>query len=67
MNNSDIGMWLVVDVRSGIPVNVDAFTDRESAKIRQKELQTQINPENDEIGLFCVQPHASPSAALSSF
>ncbi len=67
MYNRDIGIWLVVDVRSGIPLNVDAFTDRESAWIRQKELQTQINPDNDEIGLFYIQPNKPPSEALSSF
>jgi hypothetical protein len=57
MNDGDVGMWIVVDVRSGVPVNVDVFTDKESARIHQKELQTQINPENDEIGLFYVQPN----------
>ena len=44
-----------MDVRSGIPVDVDALNDEETAHIHQRELQTRINPENDEIGLFYFQ------------
>jgi hypothetical protein len=47
-------LWIVVDVRSGIPVSVNAFTDEKTANDLQRDLQTQINPENDEVGLFFI-------------
>jgi hypothetical protein len=65
MNKDDAGIWVVVDVRSGIPVNVDAFTDEKSAIVCQEKLQTQINPESDEVGLFYVQTFNKPIIAVA--
>jgi len=63
MSNRNPRFWIVVDVRSGIPSSVSAFNDEKVARRRQKELQAQTNPEDDEIGLFFVQvdnePHVS--------
>lgn len=49
------GLWIVVKVESGIPVEVEVFPDRESAEARDKILHEQMHPENDEIGIFEVR------------
>lgn len=46
--------WVVVEVRSGIPVSVKLFSDQESAKTFEKKLRSQLNLESDETGLFSV-------------
>jgi len=53
MNEVD-KLWVVVDVRRGIPVNVLAYRNKKSADRCQKKLQAHINPDDDEIGLFLV-------------
>lgn len=47
--------WLVVEVRSGIPVSVKVFTKLELAEIFSKELRKTMNLENDETGIFPVE------------
>jgi hypothetical protein len=49
-------LWVVVEVRSGIPVSVDVFLDQQSAKDREQLLRARMNPDNDEVGVFCVEP-----------
>ena len=48
-------LWVVVEVRSGIPVSVDIFLNQQSAKDREQSLRAQMNPDNDEVGVFCVE------------
>jgi hypothetical protein len=49
-------LWVVVEVRSGIPVSVDMFLDQQLAKVREQSLRARMNPDNDEVGVFCVEP-----------
>lgn len=45
-------LWVVVQVKSGIPVSVDAFSKESEAETYKEQLQQELNPENDEAGLF---------------
>lgn len=47
-------IWVVVEVASGIPVAVEAYSDLNAAKARESQLRKNINPENDEVGIFEV-------------
>jgi hypothetical protein len=51
--------WVVVEVRSGIPVAVEAFTDRLSAERYEQTLRDDMNPENDEVGVFEIQSRST--------
>ena len=46
--------WVVVEVRSGIPVAVQMFSDSESANQYTDSLRQTLNLENDETGIFRV-------------
>ncbi len=48
-------LWAVVKVESGIPVMVEAYRDRQSAKTRDLSLRKDMHPENDEAGVFEIQ------------
>lgn len=48
-------IWVVVSVESGIPVTVEAYDQRESAEKRELLLREDMNPDNDETGVFEVQ------------
>lgn len=50
-----ITIWIVVQVQSGIPVLAEVFQDETTARNREKELQAEMNPENDEVGVFSSQ------------
>jgi len=45
-------VWIVVLVQSGIPVLAEVFPNRRAAQKRERELRREINPENDEVGVF---------------
>ena len=50
MNNSMT--WILVEVRSGIPVSVSAFSDEEQARNEEAKLRKPLNLQNDETGIF---------------
>lgn len=45
-------LWVVVKVESGIPVMVEAYSKKGSAKMREQSLRKYMHPENDETGIF---------------
>jgi hypothetical protein len=49
-------LWILVEVRSGIPTGVQIFSDEQSAQSRERELRKNLNLENDETGIFYVRP-----------
>ena len=62
--NSYKPLWILVEVRSGIPVAVENFADRQSAEIRETQLRQQLNLENDETGIFPVEVNVEPRKSL---
>jgi len=52
MPNSAV--WIVVEVRSGIPVSVKAFPSYESADEYSVSLRDDLNLDNDETGVFQI-------------
>jgi hypothetical protein len=48
-------IWIVVEVRSGIPVAVEAYKDKVSAEMQERFLRECMNLENDETGVFEIQ------------
>ena len=53
-NKSTISAWIVVEVHSGIPVEVKAFSKPETAIEYCKSVREIINLDNDETGVFEV-------------
>lgn len=51
---SDNVVWIVVEVQSGIPVAVKAFSSYELANEYSESLRKSLNPDNDEIGIFQI-------------
>ena len=47
-------LWILVEVRSGIPAGVQVFENEELAQSREQELRNSVNLENDETGIFAV-------------
>ena len=47
-------LWILVEVRSGIPTAVQIFENARSAQSREKELREDLNLENDETGIFSI-------------
>jgi hypothetical protein len=45
-------LWVVVKVESGIPVMVEAYLNKQPAKMRNRFLRKHMHPENDETGIF---------------
>ena len=45
-------VWVVVEVKSGVPVLAEAFGDENIAKRRQRKLRGQMRKDYDEVGLF---------------
>ena len=46
--------WVVVEVRSGIPVSAEAFSDYRLAEEYSEKLRNDMNLENDETGIFSI-------------
>jgi len=55
VTNRDELLWILVEVRSGIPASVEVFTDRQLAEIRESRLRKKLNLDNDETGIFPVK------------
>lgn len=53
--------WVVVMVQSGIPVQVEAYRDRQHAETRERLWRERMRPDNDEVGIFEVQVRDSVS------
>ena len=49
--------WIVVEVNSGIPVEVQAFSNQETAIKYLESLRENLNLDNDEAGIFEVDIH----------
>jgi hypothetical protein len=45
-------IWILVEVRSGIPISIESFPTKELAKNKELELRNALNLENDETGIF---------------
>jgi hypothetical protein len=52
-NKSNSSFWVVVKVHSGIPVCAEIFKDESKARELENQLRSYINPEYDEVGVFC--------------
>lgn len=52
---SDNTAWIVVEVHSGIPVNVKMFPKYDSAEQYSESLRKDLNLENDETGVFQIK------------
>lgn len=48
-------IWVVVEVMSGIPVDVQVFRDEKSAWKTEASIRKQLRPDYDEAGVFCVE------------
>lgn len=49
---SDSVFWIVVEVQSGIPVSVKAFSSYELAYKFSESLREKLNLDHDETGIF---------------
>jgi hypothetical protein len=47
-------IFAVAVVSAGIPTDVLLFKSKKSAKTKERKLRKLINPERDEIGIFCT-------------
>jgi len=52
-NESKSRFWVIVKVHSGIPVYAEIFKDEDKAWELERQLRKHINPEYDEVGVFC--------------
>ena len=52
-NELKSSLWVVVKVHSGIPICAEIFTNESKALELEKQLRKDINPEYDEVGVFC--------------
>ena len=53
MNQNSI--WILVEVRSGIPLSAKAFTEKGLAETEERKVRVQLNLENDETGIFKIE------------
>jgi hypothetical protein len=52
MDDRKNNIWVVVTVESGIPTDVQIFTEEKAAQEYSSMCRQHINPEDDEISLF---------------
>ena len=45
-------IWVVVKVESGIPVTAEAYDNEQSAETTEQLWRKDMNPDNDEAGVF---------------
>jgi len=65
MNNNSA--WILVEVRSGIPLSVKAFANRNLAEIEETKIRENLNLENDETGIFQIEiPREETNAYIAS-
>jgi hypothetical protein len=55
-------IWVVVEVKRGITISVEAFWDKPSAEKHKKILSTHYNPEDDEISVYRLRVHKNYSS-----
>jgi tRNA uridine 5-carbamoylmethylation protein Kti12 len=48
-------MWILVEVRSGIPLSAKTFFEEKLAKVEETKLRKTLNLENDETAIFEVE------------
>ncbi len=48
-------IWVVVEVMSGIPVDVHLFRDEKDAWKTEASIRKNLRPDYDEAGVFCVE------------
>ena len=48
-------MWILVEVRSGIPLSAKTFFKEKLAKVEETKLRKTLNLENDETAIFEVE------------
>jgi len=48
-------MWILVEVRSGIPLSAKPFFEKKLAEIEEIKLRKRLNLENDETSIFKVK------------
>ncbi len=48
-------LWVVLKVEHGVPVMIDAYRDKRSAKRREEFLRQHMRPEVDQVGLFQIK------------
>ncbi len=48
-------LWVVLKIEHGVPVMIDAYRDKRSAKRREEFLRQHMRPELDQVGLFQVK------------
>ena len=53
--------WIVVEVHSGIPIEVKAFSTYDSANEYSESLRQNLNLDNDELGVFEINLENSES------
>jgi len=51
---TDKATWIVVEVNSGIPVEVKAFSNQDRAIDYLEGLRQSLNPDNDEADVFKI-------------
>ena len=54
-NELKLRLWVVVKVHSGIPICVELFQDEEGAWELERQIREDINPEYDEVDVFCSE------------
>ncbi len=48
-------LWVVVKIERGVPVMIDAFRDKRSAKTRAEFLRLHMRPDVDRVELFPIE------------
>ncbi len=48
-------MWVVLKVEHGVPVMIDAYADKRSAKRREEFLRQHMRPDVDQVALFPIR------------
>lgn len=54
-------MWVVVFVKRGVSVLVGAYRDEETALSHSQALTKDMDANDDDVGVFCVEIEAQPS------
>ncbi len=48
-------LWVVLKVEHGVPVMIDAYRDKRSARRREEFLRQHMQPDVDQVGLFEIK------------
>ncbi len=47
-------IWILVEIKSGIPLSVKPFSDKKAAEEEEEKVRLNLNLENDETGIFPI-------------